>query len=150
MVSQYIPEWSPSAIAALCRLQLAVHAQHHVRTCDVGVLAIKQDGDFFQGLHQSARVAVSSQEIAHRAPRLDIEEVDRKTLEYEDYDVYNIELPIIRSDTFLVHGHGCLPAKCFNADGIHVLVEDTGQRCEDETERKPFGANVEGQDLDGV
>jgi hypothetical protein len=72
--------------------------------------------------------------ITYWTPGLHIEEVDRQTLEHKNHNVYDVELP----------------TQCFDANGVHILVEDTRQRREHKAKCKTLCANVEGQDLNGI
>jgi len=62
------------------------------------------------------------------------EEVNGKTLQYQDDNVYNIKFPLESSQT----------------NRIDILVEDSRETGEDEAERQSLGANLEGQDFDSV
>lgn len=65
--------------------------------------------------------------ITYGAPRLDVEEVDAKTLYHEYNHVHDVKLP----------------GKCFDTDGVDILIEDAGERCEDEAECEALCADTE-------
>lgn len=68
------------------------------------------------------------------ATRLYVVEVNDQTLDDEDDNVDEVELP----------------GQVLDADGIDVLVEDAAERREAEAQREPLGADLVRKDLNGV